>query len=548
MATTPASPSPQKKKLFSSTTTASFFSSFRPSSKSSPDSEPQQQEEQEQPQQHSRPHSFSFKKLLRYLRLVILILAFATLILDAITLSFEVNVMGLDLSDVATQAGLLLAPDILAVVMIMTLLIYPFLVKINQPVPYIEEPYDYSDDEYYDNNEDEQSERAESVRHGNNDDREEMDEEEVLEVIRATRRRIQQELALHQDPSSISRRDRRHHQQRRQQEQEQEQEQVRSLPTTSPVSAGPVRSSIPQEQEDEKVDAAAAATATAITVGEERAPSISPSTVKRRQRKRRNIYLVLRLICSFGLAALALYWPASNLKPPMGYLPGMDGYHHHRPPPPPPPPPPVTTGNSTGNGTFTGAEGNWVHNGTQTWNNSTVPIGRSGGKGYTGMGAGAGGDAGDGGGAGTGGPGHHGGYRSRWCQLEEAFGDNQSAIVYCQIKTIRPAMTYVWAILLIVELSIAFMAGDFSTSKASEDGEQALEMSVHQEREEILEDADMDGHVQHNSHSQNSESIPCVDDEASAGGMGEPAPLRPSNRRQRAARLGPSSDQGRTMG
>jgi len=430
--------------------------------------------------------------------------------------------MGLDLSDVATQAGLLLAPDILAMVMILALLIYPFMVRISQPVPYVEEPYDYSDDEYYeDDSEEVQSVRAESIRHGSNHDREEMSEEEILEAVRATRRRIQQELALQQDPSLRPRRGRRH-------QQEQEQEQERSSATISPVLEGPVGINVPQEQEDEKVDEAAGAGVTAITLGEERAPSISPSTLKRRQRRRR-IYLALRLICSFGLAALALYWPASNLKPPMGYLPGLDTYRHRRPPPP------TTTGDMTGNGTSTGVGGNWGRNGTQTWNNGTGPTGRpSGGRNGSGdNGAGPNGDGEPGSGGG-----HHGGYGSRWCQLEEAFGDNQSAVVYCQIKTIRPAMTYVWAILVIAELCIAFMAGDFSTAKASEDAEQPLEMSEHQEQEEILEDAVEDGHVQHNSRS---DSIPCMDVEASAGGMGEPTPLRSSSRRKRSGRIRPSS-------
>lgn len=528
MATTPVSPPPQKKKLLSSPTTASFFSFFRTSSKPSPDSEQQQQQ---QPHQ-SRPHSFSFKRLLRYLRLIILLLAFATLILDAITLSFEVNVMGLDLSDVATQAGLLLAPDIIAMVMILVLLIYPFMVKLSQPVPYVEEPYDYSDDEYYEDDiEEEQSMRAESIRHGSNHHQEEMSEEEVLEAVRATRRRIQQELALHQDPSSRSRRGRRH----REEQQQQEQEQERSSVTISPVLENPVGKNGPLAQEDEKADTTAAAAATAITLGEERTPSISPSTLKRHQRRRRNIYLTIRLICSFGLAALALYWPASNLKPPMGYMPGLDTYHHRRPPPPPPPQP-TTTGDMTGNGTSTSSGGNWGRNDTQAWNNNgTGPSSRSWGGGvYNGSGQGRNGTDGQ---PGSGG-GHHGGYGSRWCQLEEAFGDNQSAIIYCQIKTIRPAMTYVWAILVIVELCIAFMAGDFSSSKATEDAEQPLEMSEPQEQEEILEEAGVNGPIQHSSRSN---SIPNMDDEASAGGMGEPTPVRSSARRQRFARITPSS-------
>lgn len=49
-----------------------------------------------------------------------------------------------------------------------------------------------------------------------------------------------------------------------------------------------------------------------------------------------------------------------------------------------------------------------------------------------------------------------------WCAEEESYGDDESAAVYCRAKVIRPVVTYVWSVFLIVELCIAAMAGDFS--------------------------------------------------------------------------------------
>ncbi|KAF9149849.1 hypothetical protein BG015_008341 [Linnemannia schmuckeri] len=51
---------------------------------------------------------------------------------------------------------------------------------------------------------------------------------------------------------------------------------------------------------------------------------------------------------------------------------------------------------------------------------------------------------------------------SPWCSEEESYGDDESAAVYCRSKVIRPVVTYVWSVFLIVELCIAAMAGDFS--------------------------------------------------------------------------------------
>ncbi|KAF9321099.1 hypothetical protein BG003_003596 [Podila horticola] len=69
--------------------------------------------------------SLPYKKIALYLRLLILALAFVTLILDAITVSFEVNVMNVDLSEVAAQAAFLFSPDVLAMILFLVLLIYP---------------------------------------------------------------------------------------------------------------------------------------------------------------------------------------------------------------------------------------------------------------------------------------------------------------------------------------------------------------------------------------------------------------------------------------
>ncbi|KAF9578832.1 hypothetical protein BGW38_005177, partial [Lunasporangiospora selenospora] len=54
------------------------------------------------------------------------------------------------------------------------------------------------------------------------------------------------------------------------------------------------------------------------------------------------------------------------------------------------------------------------------------------------------------------------GHKSEWCGPEKAFGDEQSAIVFCHATDIRPIMTYIWAGFLLLELAIAYFEGDLS--------------------------------------------------------------------------------------
>ncbi|KAG0198497.1 hypothetical protein BGX28_008051, partial [Mortierella sp. GBA30] len=187
-------------------------------------------------------------------------------------------------------------------------------------------------------------------------------------------------------------------------------------------------------------------------------------------------YVVFRLIFSLGLAVLALYWPVSKRKPPLGYLPNLtepsqqqggssnivdrtpSSFHPY--------------GNNTGS-----------RIGNRSLNIRAVPSGLAG------FGEPqpstevvvredkeSAGSTHNGGPGGPGGGGHRppnlrpggpgvGGYGSYWCSLEEAFGDNQSAVVYCRVKDVRPVMTYIWASFVLLELCVAYLAGDFALNR-----------------------------------------------------------------------------------
>ncbi|KAG0055499.1 hypothetical protein BGZ83_008375 [Gryganskiella cystojenkinii] len=515
----PPSLAPQKKRL------SSYIPFFRRQrSNTSPDADIELQ-------QTEQPRPFSFKKLLRSLRLIILLLAFATLILDAITISFEVNVMSLDLSDVSTQAGLLLAPDILAMVMILVLLIYPIIKKSNNKVEdvYVEEPYDYSDEEYYDY---EDEEEEDQVRHGNPDHDRSV---ERLEAQRATLHRIEEALTLELGTGTRNEHQRQHHPRHGR---------------VSPVAERPENENDSTQQEDEKAQVAQeTAVETTTALASEVTPSISPSLEKRRRRRKQYTHITLRFVASFGIAVLALYWPASNLKPPMGYLPGLDNYHHRHPTPSSTSREPTPTQMASPSPTLTS---NSIIYGALDVNVPVVSSPRYGNNHGENNNGNSGSWNGNGNGGGDGGPGnggHHGNYGNRWCALEEAFGDNQSAIVYCQVKTVRPAMTYVWAILVIVELCIAYMAGDFSSQSEDEEQvqpeqpqdleDQQQQQQQQSERHEYIEDMDEEGHTRFHMHSQDrissqQQQLQRDREEEAAGGMGESSPSRPSTRRQRS--------------
>lgn len=188
----------------------------------------------------------------------------------------------------------------------------------------------------------------------------------------------------------------------------------------------------------------------------------------KRKRKRARWYTLARVTFSLGLTILALYWPAGQFKPPMGKqnIPPTAGehqpihgnntltYNHPLSFSPSPsrmtptltvaPSPTLTPTSSIVSGSGPtptpqfndGKETNLTRASTDT---ATVGY-------YVGSRHKRGGNPKD----------------SSWCAEEESYGDDESAAVYCRTKVIRPVVTYVWSVFLIVELCIAAMAGDFS--------------------------------------------------------------------------------------
>ncbi|KAG0100151.1 hypothetical protein BGZ93_003855 [Podila epicladia] len=287
--------------------------------------------------------SLPYKKIALYLRLLILVLAFVTLILDAITLSFEVNVMNLDMDEVAAQAAFLFSPDVLAMVLFLVLLIYPmrYCFSRQYDTPHEDMP---------------------------------LDEEQDLQA------------------------------------------------NVSETSLGP----------------------------DTRSRSSS------RQKRRSNRGNGSSGSSGSNRSTLALYWPASGRKPPMGYNPRGDRSKHHR-------------------------ERSW-HDGrggtpslslaipsTTTLSSPavspTIPASTNSISGYNSdsdlefkslMAARINKNHGQGNNNNNRNASEH------WCSVEESYGDNQSAFVYCQVKHIRPVMVYFWVGLVIVELGMAYMAGELS--------------------------------------------------------------------------------------
>ncbi|KAF9983809.1 hypothetical protein BGZ75_004724 [Mortierella antarctica] len=232
--------------------------------------------------------------------------------------------------------------------------------------------------------------------------------------------------------------------------------------------------------------------------------SASASTRSRNKPRRRKrlsyYYIAFRILFSCGLAALALYWPASKRKPPLGYLPNLResqnqnqgdrsvshdnnessrgddtqpnptiapaivarAFLPHRLTKETSPTPPASAfirskKSKRQRSSYDDDDGALIEDKTSSEKLESAASGHYGHSGAAGTGPG-----------GRippnvrpGGPGS-GGYGSHWCSLEEAFGDNQSAVVYCQVKDVRPIMTYVWASLILLELCVAYCAGDFA--------------------------------------------------------------------------------------
>ncbi|KAI1314324.1 hypothetical protein EDD11_002265, partial [Mortierella claussenii] len=209
---------------------------------------------------------------------------------------------------------------------------------------------------------------------------------------------------------------------------------------------------------------------------------------QRWRRRRSTFYLLLRIVWSVGLVTLTLYWPARQMQFPIGYLPNFNNGetshlqherdHGNR----------IEHGNAS-HGLVGGGHG-WDNNHNSNSNNAQILIPTKTASQYTGSNDDKSGPGGPGG-EGTGGVTNDGGgYGSRhWCAVEQAFGDNQSATVYCQVKTIRPGITYSWAILLIVELGMALVVHGKKRRSVEESGfeeEHELEGQQEEEEEEVV--------------------------------------------------------------
>ncbi|KAF9573414.1 hypothetical protein EC968_008596 [Mortierella alpina] len=571
--------------------------------------------------------SISPRKTLRNLRLLILALAFGTLILDAITLSFEINVMNLDLAQkaVATQAALLFTPDLLAMTMVLVLMLRDCFGSCRTHRPHHHHHgQEYEGTEVYQNEGEEiegtpqqlrqQQELKEIGLQGHGlEEHEGVDDQQRgksrSRSSRTSRRGMARE--LHQDGSRsrnssvdgyrVGGRVEQEHQEggiifnindnsahhgihhgqtvpdqeqrspnfpvvhvQQQQQQQQHPHHPREQPRyethiapnnsrtqqpsrTSPTPVGPEltatttsglldltnRASIPLSSSTTlstpspiRTTATSSAITAAVTMTNDsnsmhtKASTSSSTQARNKQRRKKRhsyYYIAFRIVFSCGLAVLALYWPASKRKPPLGYLPNLresqnqhsgDGFVSHN-----------NNINNTSNNNG-GGGGNTQYNSaitptlvaralipyelseetnlippTSTSTSTSTSRSRKSKRQRSSyddidndndgaltqdknssdnLESAASGHYGHTGGSGGTGPGGHippnlrpggpgsGGYGSHWCSLEEAFGDNQSAVVYCQVKDVRPIMTYVWASLILLELCVACCAGDFT--------------------------------------------------------------------------------------
>lgn len=423
----------------------------------------------------------SFRKLLRNTRLLILALAFTTLILDSITLSFELNVMDLAWSDVSTQAALLLTPDLLAIFMTLILLIYTVegaCCCFDSPVEYDdeeeEEDHQHLPEHYPDNSEEEQEKPG--------DHQPDRDPNGLNDHARESKRRMQDRerrgkevqgaisaAARHDQEGESSVHDRQGTQRRHyhgtiiptiaitsasstlEESLDNQDDPSRRVSTTIDMDTPSTHSlSSPEAAEPTGAGAASAA-------GMEAEAGTTTTTTKTRRRSTQGnwrqykrvlrLYIFLRVLFSLGLVTLALYWPARQLKPPMGHLPELpnsgERFRDFR----------NGIGPLTGSGH--GGDGIGPHSSSFGDRELSPPPPFSSKHSGHAFNTREGEDDGLSDDGVPDGP-------NRWCAWEEEFGDNQSAVVYCRVNDIRPAITYIYAILIVVELCIAAMAGDFS--------------------------------------------------------------------------------------
>ncbi|KAG0364973.1 hypothetical protein BC939DRAFT_463235 [Gamsiella multidivaricata] len=398
---------------------------------------------------HWVARTLSFRKLLRNIRLLILALAFVSLILDAITISFGINVMGLSLSDVSTEMAFLLTPDLLAMMMAFVLLVYSskaaccccFQVT---PEDHEEENEDGGGPESVDGIEPEER-RQRGVVDGNFPER------------------ISPSSGIHSRTTTITPR----------------------IAITAPPDNDPSTTYTEPTHAQDAQEHRRRPTSTDLSFIQS-SPSIPPpssftttttsNNKKTWSRRRLWSYIVFRILFSLGLAALALYWPARQLSPPMGYLPNMgsdpnveggpnhvnnygDEYRNGTS---------IRGGNNTSQGSGVGSSTTLGNDSSYPFTNYTRASGTHHdydshpglGHGYANNNSSPGTSAGD----------MDSDDFSPWCAYEKAFGDNQSAVVYCRAKEIRPIVTYVGAIFVVIELCVAAMAGDFSASRSRSAG------------------------------------------------------------------------------
>ncbi|KAK5827651.1 hypothetical protein F5H01DRAFT_331992 [Linnemannia elongata] len=508
------------------------------------------------------PTTFKFRNLLSYIRLLILALAFVSLILDAIAISFQTNVMSLEYEDVAQQAYLLLTPDLLAIAMIAFLFIYPSSLfcgasssgsRKNEreaaagEVEYVEEYYDYGDD---DDDEEEEEGRIKGGTGGEGvGGREGTAPTTSSTVITSTpetgaragkatpRSQAQQPKGAISPSPSLSPATYNDNDDSLQQQGRYNSQNTgapsrlqspptftlhshRNLAPTTTTNNSGRQQLLHNSQDHDRITTASTFDTAATTLSP---PSISPSPAKgddptskltrtikekeqqqhtqeqptaaavtpargqppigvslaemiaqeekdetNRKRKRARLYTIARVTFSLSLTILALYWPAGQFKAPMGKQNTPPSMGEHQPiqgnntltynyPSPLTPPPSRMTPTFTAVPSPTSIPTNTIvsrsgptpapqfNDGMEknltraSADNSTTGY-------YTGFRHKRGGHPKD----------------SSWCAEEESFGDDESAAVYCRAKVIRPVVTYIWSVFLIVELCIAAMAGDFS--------------------------------------------------------------------------------------
>ncbi|KAF9918001.1 hypothetical protein BX616_010642 [Lobosporangium transversale] len=425
------------------------------------------------------------RKILRNVRLFILVLGFVTLILDAITLSFESNVMNLEFTDISTQAALLLTPDLLAMMMALMLLIYASNMScccFNTMAP---------DNDIGNNNE------GEEVRVDFSENPQESSPAPTAATAATADRQVIGE-SEHQPNLEHSSDQYWPLQKREQRDTLEEEESIRQRRTKDHVGiehqsvmpAPVITVTPPTDQILSSVTNAQSLTTESSVESQISDPitnsaphSLIPSSSNElikitttaekelylyKERRRRvvlTLYIISRVIFSLGLVALALYWPAGQMKPPVGYLPNLDEpmYPHHRSdtstsssitealskrridnfnssakkllikralPTRIIPEYPLENFRSLNRLAVTREENKLHEKSDDVANNNSKGL-----------------------------------QSKHWCALEQAFGDNQSAKVYCQVNTIRPGVTYGWVGLVIVELCLAFAVGDLNLNK-----------------------------------------------------------------------------------